>query len=84
MTTVVAESIKWAIERNLAGVDLSTGRDLSKLRWKPSESVVFEGVQSSQRRLRQLAAEAYLHVAGHATPKSMLGRLLSSARRSKF
>ena len=84
MTTVVAESIKWAIERNLAGVDLSTGRDLSKLRWKPLEQVVCEGVESSQRRLRQLAAEAYLHVAGHATPKSMLGRLLNSARRSKF
>jgi hypothetical protein len=41
-------------------------------------------VQSSPRRLRQLAAGAYRHVAGHATPNSMLGRLLSSARRAKL
>jgi CelD/BcsL family acetyltransferase involved in cellulose biosynthesis len=83
MTTVVAESIKWAIQQGLVGVDLSTGRDLSKLRWKPTETVTCEGVQSSPRRLRQLAAGAYLHVAGRATPNSVLGRLLSSARRAK-
>jgi CelD/BcsL family acetyltransferase involved in cellulose biosynthesis len=84
MTTVVAESIKWAIQQGLVGVDLSTGRDLSKLRWKPTEIVTCEGVQSSSRRLRQLAAGAYLRVAGRATPNSVLGRLLSSARRAKF
>ena len=84
MTTVVAESIKWAIQQGLSGVGLSTGRDLSKLRWKPREIVTCEGVQSSSHRLRQLAAGAYLHVAGHATPNSVLGRLLSSARRAKL
>lgn len=84
MTTVVAESIKWAIQQGLGGVDLSTGRDLSKLRWKPTEIVTCEGVQSSSRRLRQLAAGAYLHVAERATPNSVLGRLLSSARRTKL
>jgi len=84
MTTVVAETIKWAIGQGLTGVDLSTGRDLSKLRWKPTELVYCEGVQSSHRRLRQLAAGAYRQVAGHATPNSMLGRLLSSARRTKL
>lgn len=83
MTTVVAESIKWAIQQGLGGVNLSTGRDLSKLRWNPTEIVTCEGVQSSSRRLRQLAAGAYLHVAEHATPNSVLGRLLSSARRAK-
>ena len=84
MTTVVAESIKWAIQQGLRGVGLSTGRDLSKLRWKPLEIVTCEGVQSSSHRLRQLAAGAYLHVAEHATPNSVLGRLLSSARRAKL
>jgi CelD/BcsL family acetyltransferase involved in cellulose biosynthesis len=84
MTTVVAESIRWAIQQGLRGVDLSTGRDLSKLRWKPEEIVTCEGVQSSSRRLRQLAAGAYLHVAERATPNSVLGRLLSSARRAKL
>jgi CelD/BcsL family acetyltransferase involved in cellulose biosynthesis len=84
MTTVVAETLKWAFGQGLGGVDLSTGRDLSKLRWKPTEFVACEGVQSSPRRLRQLAAGAYRQVAGHATPNSMLGRLLSSARRAKL
>lgn len=84
MTTVVAEAIQWAIGQGLSGVDLSTGRDLSKLRWKPTEFVAWEGVQSSPRRLRQLAAGAYRHVAGHATPNSMLGKLLASARRAKL
>jgi hypothetical protein len=41
-------------------------------------------VQSSSRRLRQLAAGAYRHVAEHATPNSVLGKLLSSARRTKL
>jgi CelD/BcsL family acetyltransferase involved in cellulose biosynthesis len=84
MTTVVAESIKWAIQQGLQGVDLSSGRDLSKLRWKPTQFVTCEGVQSSSRRLRQLAAGAYLHVAEHATPNSVLGKLLNSARRAKL
>jgi CelD/BcsL family acetyltransferase involved in cellulose biosynthesis len=84
MTTVVAEAIRWAIAQGLGGVDLSTGRDLSKLRWKPTEIITCEGVQSSARRLRQLAAGAYRQVAVHATPNSVLGKLLSSARRAKL
>jgi len=83
MTTVVAESIQWAFQQGLRGVDLSTGRDLSKLRWKPQEFATCEGVQSSPRRLRRLAAGAYRRVTERATPNSILGRLLSSARRAK-
>src|SRR5262249_36625382 len=43
MTTVVAEAIQWAIGQGMSGVDLSTGRDLSKLRWKPMEILSCEG-----------------------------------------
>ncbi len=84
MTTVVAEAIKWAIQQGLRGVGLSTGKDASKLRWRPMEFVAVEGIQSSPRRLRQLAAGAYRRVAGCATPDSVLGRILSSARRAKL
>jgi CelD/BcsL family acetyltransferase involved in cellulose biosynthesis len=84
MTTVVAEAIKWAISQGLAGVDLSTGKDPSKLRWQPQETVFWEGVQSSPRPFRQLAAGAYRSVAGSAKRNTMLGRLLSSARRAKL
>jgi CelD/BcsL family acetyltransferase involved in cellulose biosynthesis len=84
MTTLVAEAIQWAIGHGMAGLDLSTGRDLSKLRWKPTEIVACEGVQSTPRKLRQLAAGAYRQMAVHANGNSMLGRLLSPARRVRF
>jgi CelD/BcsL family acetyltransferase involved in cellulose biosynthesis len=84
MTTVVSETIQWAMQQGLSGVGLSTGRDLSKLRWKPQEFATCEGVQASSRPLRQLAAGAYLHVTERATRDTVLGRLLSSARRAKL
>jgi CelD/BcsL family acetyltransferase involved in cellulose biosynthesis len=36
MTTLVVEAIKWAIEKQLKVVNLSTGTDVSKLRWGPT------------------------------------------------
>jgi len=41
MTTALAEAIKYAVEHGLRQVNLSTGRDSSKLRWRPRQ-VVFE------------------------------------------
>lgn len=37
MTTLVAESIRWAIDNRFALVNLSTGDDESKRRWSPDE-----------------------------------------------
>jgi CelD/BcsL family acetyltransferase involved in cellulose biosynthesis len=37
MTTLVAEMIKWAIGEKLKFVNLSFGRDNSKIRWGPAE-----------------------------------------------
>ena len=45
MTTTVAEAIRWAIERRLKIVNLSTGTDVSKLRWRPREVCYREIVQ---------------------------------------
>src|SRR3569833_643701 len=84
MTTLVAEAIQWAMQQGLRGIGLSAGRDLSKLRWKPQEFATCEGVQASSRPFQHLAAGAYLHVTERATRDSMLGRLLSSARRAKL
>jgi CelD/BcsL family acetyltransferase involved in cellulose biosynthesis len=36
MTTLVVEAIKWAIQKGLRTVNLSTGTDVSKLRWGPT------------------------------------------------
>ncbi|MBV9825878.1 MAG: GNAT family N-acetyltransferase [Alphaproteobacteria bacterium] len=45
MTTALAEIIKWAIDRNLRLVNLSTGSDVSKTRWRPREVVYRDAIQ---------------------------------------
>jgi len=40
-TVLMAEALKWAIGSGLKTANLSAGKDLSKLRWKPSE-IVFD------------------------------------------
>jgi CelD/BcsL family acetyltransferase involved in cellulose biosynthesis len=35
MTTLLVEAMKWSIDRRLAILHLSTGSDVSKLRWSP-------------------------------------------------
>jgi CelD/BcsL family acetyltransferase involved in cellulose biosynthesis len=51
MTTLMAEIIKWAIECGFTLINLSTGTDLSKLRWKPTE-IGFQDFVQSSRSLR--------------------------------
>lgn len=47
MTTLMCEIIKWAIDQNLAHINLSTGTDQSKLRWRPSAIIFSESTQVS-------------------------------------
>jgi CelD/BcsL family acetyltransferase involved in cellulose biosynthesis len=47
MTLLVAEIIKWAIGQRLQRVNLSTGNDQSKLRWKPDELIYSDCLQVS-------------------------------------
>lgn len=47
MTLLVSETIKWAFGQGLQLVNLSTGNDRSKLRWKPSEIIFRKAVQIS-------------------------------------
>jgi CelD/BcsL family acetyltransferase involved in cellulose biosynthesis len=47
MTLLVSEIIKWAINHGLRWVNLSTGNDQSKLRWKPSEIIYSDCMQVS-------------------------------------
>ena len=44
MTLLITEIIKWAIEHGLQHVNLSTGKDQSKQRWKPSEIMFRDAV----------------------------------------
>lgn len=63
MTTLMVEVIKWAIEHKLGVLNLSTGTDLSKLRWKPSEITFLDINQPSCSLRGQLVmrAESWLH-----------------------
>lgn len=67
MTTTVAEALKWAIGAGVKRVNLSVGRDRSKLRWRPLEVPFWEAFQSAptirgwlmakvfQRKIRDLS-----------------------------
>ena len=66
MTTLLAETLKWALEQKIATVNLSFGDDVSKTRWRP-ESVSFHEARwaspSSRGRFleRSLASLNVLH-----------------------
>jgi CelD/BcsL family acetyltransferase involved in cellulose biosynthesis len=55
MTTVVAEAIGWAIGHGFRVVNLSTGTDVSKMRWRPQQVVFAGGYQISPRFRARLA-----------------------------
>jgi CelD/BcsL family acetyltransferase involved in cellulose biosynthesis len=59
MTRTVAEAIEWAIQQGFANVNLSTGNDVSKLRWGPSESVYREAHLISPSLRGALTHESY-------------------------
>jgi CelD/BcsL family acetyltransferase involved in cellulose biosynthesis len=63
MTTLMVETIKWAIEHGYTLINLSTGKDISKLRWKPTEINVLDVAQSppSLRGKLTLRSEQWLH-----------------------
>jgi CelD/BcsL family acetyltransferase involved in cellulose biosynthesis len=75
-TTTVAEAMKHAIEERLASVNLSTGKDPSKLRWRPQEVAFREALLVSSTAFGQVKYGAF-SAAGRAMGESFVGRLLS-------
>jgi CelD/BcsL family acetyltransferase involved in cellulose biosynthesis len=66
MTVLLSEIIQYGIQHNLRSVHLSTGTDLSKTRWSPTELRYAEGVQISWRpaaAVRHRAHEAAFRIA---------------------
>ena len=77
MTTVVAESIKWAIAHRLKIINLSHGHDISKIRWDPKAVMFCSALRLSSTRRARLAFRAY-HVAKRMYQvDSRLGKLLT-------
>ncbi len=59
MTTTVAEAIKFAIRSGLRTVNLSTGNDVSKLRWSPRERIYREAMVVSPSLRGGIAHDSY-------------------------
>ncbi len=60
MTLLMAEIFQWAIKEKLTTVNLSTGNDLSKLRWQPTEIELY----GSQERRTGLRGQVLRHSVG--------------------
>ena len=81
MTTTVAETIKWAIDRRIRLVNLSPGTDVSKTRWGASAIVTCEGVKLSQTRRARLAFGVLQELNERSGPGTLLGKVVNVARR---
>lgn len=74
MTILVCEMIKWAIAHGLQRVNLSTGNDQSKLRWKPVEVIFHDAVQVSPSRRGRLLFPAFRAYEGLSQIRAEFGR----------
>jgi CelD/BcsL family acetyltransferase involved in cellulose biosynthesis len=59
MTTLMCECFKWAIERGVKVVNLSKGKDPSKLRWRGREVMFHDALLMSPTRRGRLISRAY-------------------------
>jgi CelD/BcsL family acetyltransferase involved in cellulose biosynthesis len=59
MTTCLAEAIRYAIDHGFASVDLSTGTDVSKTRWRPELVVYRSAEQVSPSARSQMVRNGY-------------------------
>jgi hypothetical protein len=60
MTILMSEIIKWTIENDVSHINLSTGNDQSKLRWRPHEIVSHNALQISPTLRGSLAFRPFL------------------------
>lgn len=81
MTTTVAESIKWAIERQCRIVNLSPGRDVSKTRWGATPITTCDGVLLSNTRRAKLAFGMLSELNRMSAPGTFLARIVKVAKR---
>lgn len=81
MTTTVAEAIRWAIDQGLSRVNLSSGSDVSKTRWRPASVSFREAVWVSPTP-RGKTAWRLMQQLAQTPEQGALGRLLAVARRS--
>ena len=76
MTTTVVEALKWAIEQRLRVVNLSSGTDVSKLRWGPT-GVEFRTLMEISPGWRATAAFRAYRKSRSISGHPLLGRVLT-------
>ncbi len=81
MTTVVADAIKYAIAHGFKTVNLSTGNDLSKTRWSPTEVKYHQLVQASQSLRGPLVESLYTDLRRSVRVASTYVGLANGSRR---
>ena len=59
MTTLLAEIFKWAISNNFRHVNLSTGLDRSKTRWRPQEIMYNDAIDVMPGRINAVLYRAF-------------------------
>jgi CelD/BcsL family acetyltransferase involved in cellulose biosynthesis len=84
MTTTLAEAIRWAIAQGVRLVNLSTGIDVSKTRWRPREVRYAEAVQIAPTLRSRMAFQALEAARRGSSDASLLGQLLTLSRRHKI
>ena len=80
MTTALTEVIRFAIDRGLGSVDLSTGNDVSKTRWGPRPVAIHDVLQIDPSLRGRLAARAMEVAARLRAQPGTLRRLLPIRR----
>jgi len=83
MTTVVTETLRWAIEQNLKVVNLSTGTDVSKTRWSPRETLHLSGLQGGTAWHQALSFKGYHALKHHSRSDAWVGKLIRRTRRQR-
>jgi CelD/BcsL family acetyltransferase involved in cellulose biosynthesis len=81
MTTTVAETIKWAIERRVRTINLSTGTDVSKTRWGSEVVYTCGGLLLAPRRRARLKWDLLGKLNDQARSGAPLARAIEFARR---
>jgi len=64
MTTLTAETIKWAMKNDIKRINLSTGSDPGKLRWRPTEIEYHGGLRFAPTLRGRLASLIYRITSG--------------------
>jgi CelD/BcsL family acetyltransferase involved in cellulose biosynthesis len=80
MTTTIAEAIKYAIARGIKTVNLSTNREISKMRWGPRQVDYGSAFEANTRFRSRLARSAYITARAETGIQSRVLQLIAPRR----